>query len=448
MIRWPVVAMAVVVAASGVARAEPPGILSAVLPQEGTVEVVHVDRLRTFMDNWEVCTSGENADPKRCPRFEWEVQVWPEQQAREVARDIRRAWKRFQERTYWRAHVAVNNWAEYLIECGLGVIQGNGFQDLELLPATVSVRAEDVPSGLSLPSGLAFQQTNPRLTLETDDYWRAGTLPGRPGVPNDDFCDGMGWDLATMYVPGYRLLFHGITIFATPDWPKPLNWSLGLDSYTQQVYQNALQHAYSTYLPQYWQDIARALTRIPLALHWQGLNPAQNSGVVLQPVMKLTPDAEYQRAVSERTRVVQQATRQDPRAALYYGQPATSFPALPMEGGTEPPGIERLEHYKRWLQAGLVGGAPSEPEAGGYATFFQAWNQLDVVVDRPVIYFASAQQTSCTIGFFTVNCVEETVPVAIPRGVITHTTQRVHWDFVTVPEGYRIPRTSGVPQGS
>lgn len=416
------------------------------------MEVVHVGRLRKFMENWEVCRKDGQRPADRCPRFEWQVWIWPEEASRKAARELQRAWKRWQERTWWRAHVSVNSYILYPVECWTGVWQGDRFSRLGVPPAQVSVREQDVPNNFRLPSGLAYREMDPKLTLEWSDFQAAGVPPYiRPAVPKQDFCDGLGWDFGTFPVPGWRLVINGWVAFSTPNWPEPLNWRTHLDGYTRRLYQQALGHAYGRYYTEYWGDVlSRALAWVPAALWWQGLRPWENSGVVLQPVVKITPEdlSRYPDSLRERMKVIERVSTLDPRAVLYYGQPTLPFPTYRMgplgEGNWQPPGIERLEHFKRWWEAGLPAHVIYEPERGGWATFFQAWNQWDWTWDRPVFYLASALETSCWWW----NCTTYPVPVAYLRGWMVHWLPRVHYGWVTVPEGYGIPRVQGDPLAS
>jgi hypothetical protein len=181
------------------------------------------------------------------------------------------------------------------------------------------------------------------------------------------------------------------------------------------------------HLPAYWADVYASLaTNAPLALHWQSLLPGD--GAVIAPVFSLTPKpGQYAGLVVE------------PRDAAYYFQgplfPRLSVPYAPVELNPAYGGLTEKEDAKRSLEPATL----LEYQQFGFAVFFQVFGEmwLGVVFDLTRgPYLAGA----CLIPIppFLV-----LVPVPVPTPLYS---PRVFSAWLSVPEGYPIPRVRGVPR--
>ena len=221
------------------------------------VEVLRKDRFRDYQKG--------QCDPQKDPNGCRGRLPWAEAQAhefylpmssleatREVARDLRKAWQRFEERYYWRVITELNNPAVWCAD-GLAGVRGP-----PLAPPLPDFRLQ-IPSGGVDPAFLAAA----RGGLDMGTWASAGLhkldryLPV-PQVDPKEFCDGLGMQiLPLMYIPGFKILIQGQEIFRTDGYPSRPVW-FNSDEASSRV-ERAMQKALTEYYADYQQEVARIL---------------------------------------------------------------------------------------------------------------------------------------------------------------------------------------------
>lgn len=469
------------------------------------IEVQRADRWR------------EERDTNKGIPHEWRLPMSTLSATQEVARDLRKAWQRFEERYYWHVITRLNNPALYVIYCWAGL------KGPDLDPPLPEVRL-DVPSGV-LPTGynpgLDYPPPAAQGQHRLDAYWPV------PQVDPDEFCDGLGLGLLPiMYIPGFCIDIEGLFSWCTPGYEggEPL-W-FNEDAAFQRV-QDGIAHAIRYYYTDYQMDVLKALRpRVPVELSnvselaklkvfapmpWQ--MHVLGAGAVVTPVTTgidgLTPQS-FLNDVKKIVEVLEKALPNLPEAErlagiAYYYQALRSLARLPLVkeiadsitgllanmdeealtliltglsvadqalkltgkdviNAKNAPGAWRLEELKRWFP-------PSNPyiyERFGYVSFFQVWNRLEATTvpdfrqDRnPIGVGASLAMRTIFYWWVPVRIKIRLMPIPpfisisgqldLPRPipvapyVLPFTGERTYWGWVSVPEGYEIPRVRGIP---
>lgn len=472
------------------------------------VEVLRADR---WKENQAAREGG-----KAPVAHEWRLPMSDLATTQEVARDLRRAWQRFEERYYWHVITRLNNPALYAVYCWAGL------KGPDLNPPLPEVRV-DVPSGAvpqGFDPGLGWPQPAAQGQHMLDAYWPI------PQINSEEFCDGLGLEiLPLMYVPGFCLDIDAIGFsWCTPGYEggEPLWFN---DSAAQQRVSDGIAHAVATYYPDYQKDVLTALRpRVPTDLSdptrlrvfapmpWQA--HVLEGGAVVTPVMRTLDGLTPQNLVSEAQGILQTLRQGLPRlpeaeriaGTAYYYQAVRGLARLPFlqpvsgqltglisgmdekvmnqalqtlaatdEGSklvqrdlyinaTNAPGAWRLEELKRWFP-------PSNPyiyERFGYLSFFQVWNRAEVTTvpdfraDRnPLGVAASLGMRALFYWWVPVRIKVSLIPgppfisltgsldwprpVPVPPYVLPFAGERTYWGWVSVPEGYEVPRVKGVP---
>jgi hypothetical protein len=294
---------------------------------------------------------------------------------------------------------------------------------------------------------------------EADPLFKLDRYLPVPQVPRADFCDELSLQLLPiMYIPGFCVRLEGVDLFCSSNFPAPL-W-FNFEEAVKRV-TSAIGRAHTKYLVEYQKDVAEALLPGKRALFfplpWRSHLPGD--GAVVAPVFDLNFNP------NQFKELAQQASQklgglEGANAYAYYFQtlpglginrsPTLNLHLLP--GRTDvlytPPGVWKLEEMKRWLgPANLV-----YYENFGYASFFEVWSQVDTAVLpegqpllRNIIYGATAVILDCKI--LSVSCVPIPlpVPIPIPPFKMPFAGPRTYWGWVSVPEGYAIPRVKGEP---
>jgi hypothetical protein len=400
------------------------------------VEVIEEERLAKCQE--------VGFDSDECPTFEWSSPLLPSALATDAEIAIAEAWFRFETRSYFRLLLETGA-THPLLACTLG--------------------------GLDL------------YTL---------VYTGELFVPPDEFCDDKGpailnecfWDC------DFNLLQS-----QCPD-AKP-----GCGDCVQEGIERAYEH-----MPTYYQDyVADVTMKVLVPLHAAGgLNwregPVPGSGALTVPIASLNPADTIDVMTNLTTEIIPDALGDNPEAATYFMQPGVlndpcravwaglgfEFPVALPGNAFDPtaPGIAKLEMLKRefadresagdtWKRTLMMlltwdkeaiypkytrGEGPfsnifsgEESKLGlaaplpyaclGYTTMFQVYEEMaDVVVmaHRPAV-----RLTTCWIEYIP----GITVAPGTPH-IITTVNPRFHTDWVSVPEGYAIPRVKGTPQAN
>lgn len=400
------------------------------------VEVIEEERLAKCQE--------VGFDSDECPTFEWSAPLLPSSLATDAEIAIAEAWFRFETRSYFRLLLEIGA-AHPLLACTIG--------------------------GLDL-------------------YWLV--YHGELFVPPDEFCDD-----------------KGPAILNECFWECDLNL---LQSQCpeakpgcQECIEKGLERAYE-HMPTYYQDyVTTVLEDVVVPLHAAGgLNwrdgPTPGSGALTVPISSLNPADTVNVLTDLTTEIIPDALGDNPEAATYFMQPGVlndpcralwaglgfEFPvALPGEPfDPTAPGIPELEMLKRefadresagdtwkrtltmlltWDQeaiypkytqgegmfSNIFSGEDSKlglamPLAYaclGYTTMFQVFEKLaDVVV---MVHRPAIRLTTCWFEYVP----GLTVAPGTPH-IITTAYPRFHTDWVSVPEGYAIPRVEGTPQGN
>jgi len=448
----------------------------------------------------------------RAVGHEWRLPMSDLMTTQEVARDLRKAWQRFEERYYWRVITRLNNPALYAIYCWAGL------KGPDLNPPLPEVRV-DVPSGIvpqGFDPGLGWPSPAAQGQHMLDAYWPV------PQVDPREFCDGLSLEiLPLMYIPGFCLDIDAIGFsWCTPGYEEgqPLWFN---DGAAQARVSDGIAHAVATYYPDYQLDVLGALRpRVPTDLSdptrlrvfapmpWQA--HVLEGGAVVTPVMRTLDGLTPQHVVREVQEILQLLRHGLPRlpeaerlaGTAYYYQGVRGLARLPflqpvsdqlsglIAGMDEramqqalqalaltdelrrdlfinsknAPGAWRLEELKRWFP-------PSNPyiyERFGYLSFFQVWNRAEVTTvpdfraDRnPLGVAASLGMRALFYWWVPVRIKVSLIPsppfisltgsldfprpIPVAPYVLPFAGERTYWGWVSVPEGYEIPRVRGQP---
>lgn len=419
--------------------------------------VNNVEALKTYQQNAPLCRSdkmdNKAVDASKCPQYEWSVPYSAEADSQAVARDLRQAWQRFEDRYYWRAMLELNNPGLLVTNCIVDL--GTG-----LRPTTPEVKVH-VPEG-SFPSPLQgkLESGRPNPQMNLDSYFPL------PQVPNTDYCGNTSPSLTIMFLPGactyagsVRLFcIEGSTRSLNPLAPNPLIFNMAA---AQNRVVTAIKAAHSSYLADYQTDVLNALFnpkdhKLFFPLPWRSLVPGD--GAVIAPVantsISLTPLNDLaQTAKSKLGGLIGN------NAYPYYFQWAYRSPTLGLntlpsrhEALGTPPGLWPLEEFKRALPPTSL---PLQ-ERLGYSSFFEAWNELRaVMLPEPLLAKAARPITYMAFGnniYLHLFAVPTIVPIPAPVPIppyfglgLPFVGPQMQFDWVSVPEGYAIPRVVGRP---
>jgi hypothetical protein len=385
---------------------------------------------------------------ENCQNYEFTAPYSLDSETVNVATKLRAAWQRLEDRYYWRAMTRLNNPAMVVSHCSLDWKNGQKAQAAKLV---VNVENNMFPQELA--GKVPQQQPDDRLHM--DSY---GLLPQ---VPNTDYCEGLNLEIAIMYLPGTCIYLGSAKLFCiegntpslNPLAPRPLNFRNDLA--VQRVKQ-AIQDAQTTYLKEYAQDVMKALA--PSAkffpLPWSGLD-----GAVVAPAMSRGPDLAFlknnsQEAANNLGGIFQATTYPYYLQGLSGPSLALRAHLLPKQGDVlgvpNPPGVWKLEEFKRRFPINN----PMMYERFGYTNLFQSWSEVkprllpeavNVKPLRQMIYMASGGNIY----------LPNTVPVPMPAPMLIepfvaglpYTGPKTRFAWVSVAEGYGVPRVQGNPLG-
>jgi len=221
------------------------------------VEVLRKDRLREYQRG--------PCDPAKDPGGCRDRMPWPQAQAhefrlplssleatREVARDLRKAWQRFEERYYWRVITELNNPAFWFAYCAVGLKGPDLMPSAELVDILVPSEALDPALKDKLPADTNWGKWASAGKHRLENYYPV------PQIPREDFCDDLGMNLLPiMYIPGFKILIQGQEIFRTPGYPSRPLWFNEAEANAR--VERAMQHVWERYYPQYLEETSRIL---------------------------------------------------------------------------------------------------------------------------------------------------------------------------------------------
>ncbi len=207
-----------------------------------------------------------------CPRSKWYLPLSSLEATRGVAKDLKRAWERFEDRYFWRVVTEVNNPAYWFAYCvmGLGVDSttttprsDRDFVPPGTLPPELGGLAQEV---LELVSRYGLPGFSPSPRAQTPNY-RADAvgqfrkplyLPFLPTIPPKEFCDGMGFKLPIFHIPAIQIRVYGVPVWSTegyPDFPFIFD-----QNEADARIREGMEHAWKNYYTEYMaSDVLGAL---------------------------------------------------------------------------------------------------------------------------------------------------------------------------------------------
>jgi hypothetical protein len=405
------------------------------------VEVTQIERLRAFQACQKAGKTDCNTDKYR---HEWSVPFITVENANKLEKALSLAWNRFDARVIWRLNTVINNF-------GVTPVPHRDY-----LTPTLSFSANCFTGSL----------LNPDLKL--------GAWDGKVTefMKSGDFCDSLTLDKAVSLASTHIA------------YPVPCGIGGGTVFWNEVArrYAEAMKHALTKYYPDYWIDVAKAFAMyMPQALDWGGFGPTSSlvpgteGGSLIAPVYASLPNP------VQFVNLATKAAALDPLVGYSYIMQKYPYLLNPLGNsvlqnkgvlslanitGETTTGISQLEQLKyklstredifnRPYQWSLTGkakptgsegvGTLREVEAIGYAPFLRVFSKVDTEVSpRPVILMVSCGQLVFT-PFPTL--VEKIYPVAVSPAPmpVTYIAPRVHTQWMSVPEGYEIPKVKGVP---
>jgi len=421
---------------------------------------------------------------------------------RAVARDLRRAWMRYEERYYWSAMLALDAPVAPARCAALRLSKGFWLPHLKLNPSKPPVVTSVGPSfvGRGLLEKLSAKWRDPLssklLRLDRYSYFWAGL----PGVDPDDFCDVVDEHQVDYFIPVYFIpavkacnVEFNICI-SNPSYPDPdlIYW----DGVRKRL-RYSFDRAAGKYYQDYKDDVAAALrprgsleslsageVEVFVPTAWSG--PELGMGAIVSPVVQEPGVGAAVAAVRRVVEEIRGARYKDEKleaAKWAYFAPSleslatrlgVSLPALPSASSTALSalqgedyrdsrfrGIWPLEELKRWFPPA----PPEVEEALGYASYFQVYSRLDAtVLPDPDAFDNAAQRIAAmamrSLHFWVVPVivyysldgsvsVEVDMPnihaIPVAPYLLPYAGSRTYWDWVSVPESYPVPRQLGDP---
>lgn len=405
---------------------------------------------------------------------EWYLPVSSLEKTQEVAKEIRKAWQRLEERYYWRVMTLLGS--PNPAPCFFS----SNTLDPELPEVKVSFLKEYLPPDYTPPVEEIPVEAKKLTRLDSYTYYWTFLA----SVNSEDFCHDLGLDIP-VFIP--TICIRAIFEFCF----GPFFFE---DRANDRI-MRALQDLAETYIPEYTEDVAKALGDLKnfsltgsfIPTGWSDFLPG--GGVVLTPVLKTTEKAltEAKDDLEAIKEILEEAEFEDEKlkAALwpYFSDglreaaKRVSFGVLslpPFTGvrsailqtlqGKEyrdevAKGIWPLEELKRRFP-------PSRfeiHESLGYTSYFQVFGTLASTIlpdpnahwsgDYPAVVFLRSLHFWDIPVVFCVGpsgiyvCeVKIPYPFFVKPYILPYMGPRYLWDWVSVPEGYPIPRVRGIPK--
>ncbi len=162
-----------------------------------------------------------------------------------MARDLRKAWQRFEERYYWRVITELNNPAFWFAYCAVGLKGPDLMPSAEIADILVPSEALDPALKGKLPADTSWGKWASAGKHRLENYYPV------PQIPREDFCDDLGMNLLPiMYIPGFKVLVQGQEIFRTPGYPSKPLWFNEAEANAR--VERAMRHVWERYYPSTW----------------------------------------------------------------------------------------------------------------------------------------------------------------------------------------------------
>jgi hypothetical protein len=442
--------------------------------------------------------------------YEWHLPLSTLEATRSVAWGLILAWQRLEERTYWHVLTRINYQAGSTeARCkaldSLTHLYGDIFRGSKP-EVSVGVAPEHLPAGFKPPLPFVAAAADKTFRMERYTYYYIGGT----GIKSAEYCDGVGAGDSPIYPykPGFCVKRFGQKV-CTPNYPEPLYIDMeefkgrarrgmahAARSYVPD-YERAVVNAVRPRgdLTGFARALAQGRVQDPeifAPADWSGA--LLGSGALVAPVIRLVELPDVKGDLEAIWNTIRRAKYNDDDLnklkELYF---VPSFKGLlsriGLSGAVPLPqvaevarvqaldllqgpryrsevsrGIWPLEEVKRWFP-------PSRPEvheALGYTTYFQVFGKMDFTVlpdpkaawgtaeYGPVVFVRSLHiwNTPLIIDFDTPTGIPVVYPdvpnirpIFIPPYMIFYFAPRYYYDWVSVPEGYPIPRVKGTPLG-
>lgn len=369
-----------------------------------------------------------------------------------VGKDLRAAWQRLEDRSYWHALVKLNNPAMIASHCTIDWKSGDETLNPDL---TINVQKGMYPK--ELDGKIPTQEVNDKLRMDKYSIL--------PFVPNDDYCSGVDPDFTVMFIPGtcvytpeMQKLFciEGEQETLNPLAPRPIDFN-----YQEALKRiaDAIKDTETDYLKEYNTDVLKALK--PTAKFYPTLWDNMFTGSVIAPTTTLKPDlASLLKSAKEAGKNLGGVFKST--APIYYAQGVASnslteplrVHILPRRndvlGVPNPPGVWPLEEYKRTFKIQPLPVA----DRFGYTTLFRAWMQPTVtLLPEPLSAKPLRQMIYMAGGVNVILTLPVPIPVPVPAPILIkefaaglpYVGVKARFTWENVAEGYEVPGVNGKP---
>lgn len=452
-------------------------------------------------DLFEKALKAQKDEP--IPTYEWQLPLSSYIATRITSQKLRAAWQRLEERTYWRAMTELNL-PVTLVPCTTGLWNASflhGKINPPLPEVKVGAVKEFFPEQYKLPLSEVGAASAGMLRMDTYSYFYLGI----PQVPGSDFCDDFGLKSPIDLLP---VIIHGVCLKAivnicTPGYPDPF---LVFPDLAHQRVTRALEHATKKYVPQYEKDVLAAVQpRLNSTLTDRNVEPdifaptdwsgaLLGAGALVTPVARFvaTPDVvvkDFKEIVDTLRKARFSDEKLDKAVWVYYSNAIYGFAnrnGIPLaqlgidnqllntaqqtlsllQGSalrnSDFRGIWPLEEIKRFFPVAT----PQLQEALGFVNYYQVFARFDLtpLPDpkaswQPGEYATTAAMRSVHMWHVPLSCTPSLTPpfvLCVPDAVNVRpwplppyslflSAPRYYWDWVSIPDGYPIPRVRGVP---
>lgn len=447
------------------------GTIDALRENVPNVHMIYLPDARTAAD----AKCGTITRPKTCPQYEYYLPILPNEVATNAATEYRNAWTRYQDRAYWHMTMSLNRstslttlpqpaYTNLIANCTPILNIPARLEEAAVLAAFGKgpLADEKVDTLLTVPEGIHVKEFSANKAYDGEKYRKitdidAPPIPA-PRVDRDDYCQDVTPELIPdetpllgVYTPNGLTCFLGACTIINPGtypFPSSINWSKIAGRLTEGCKQAA----------GYWRGYEADVAATTAKYMTTGMLTAPDStlSVFNTPLATLTiPVASLDTdlpSVAETARL-----SRIPEALPYYLGLPNRFTLTQQTATANAPGLLNLEELKRYWPITN----PLEQERFGKADLFQAWTEINAVIDqRPLLYWTN--NVTCQLGIFCVST-GPAIPVPVSETVITetglcapsrpgpgtglvaHIGQRMHMGWSSVPEGFSVPFANSKP---
>lgn len=237
------------------------------------------DDIRTWDKNWPLDRKINHLKPfseqlgsdGTCLKTSWSLPLSSLAATRDVARSLKRAWERFEDRYFFRVVTELNNPIYWFAYCTLGLgidsySYDNGtppdkdFIPDGTLPPELGALFTDEVYNIISQYRIAITNSSPeRLSSPNYDAASRGQhreplyVPFFPTKNPREFCDNLGFNLPVFHIPAISVKVCGFTVLTTPGYPDS-PWIFDYDEADRRI-KRAVAHSYENYYPDYLVEV-------------------------------------------------------------------------------------------------------------------------------------------------------------------------------------------------